>query len=382
MGILSNFSFELPTRIEYGQDVIRKLPGVLEELSVRRLLLVSDPGVTEAGILVPITEILEEAGYAADIFSDVEPNPRDRNVREGAEAARATGAKCIIAIGGGSPIDCAKGIAVVASLGGSIRDYEGANRIEGEVLPIIAIPTTAGTGSEVTFSSVITDSSEKVKFSLRSTRIAPVVALADPAMTMTMPPELTASTGMDALTHAIEGFTARNSNPLSDAAALHAIELISENLEAAVGDGTNIEARAGMLLGSVLAGISFSHSDVGAVHCLAEALGGAYDLPHGLCNAIILPEVMEYNLECCPDRYAHIARIMKNVEGGAREAASAVKALGKRVGISDFNTLGVRPGDFEKLARISAANGSNFSNPRPMDEHDYLELLSRLGKAL
>jgi alcohol dehydrogenase len=291
-------------------------------------------------------------------------------------------ADCLVAIGGGSPIDCAKAIAVLATHGGEPREYEDQNKISGEVLPLIAIPTTAGTGSEVSFSSVITDSRRKFKFSIHHTKIAPRIALLDPELTATMPPALTAATGMDALTHAVEGYTAKGSEPLADAAALYAIELIATYLKSAVFDGRNMEARGGMLLGSVLAGISFSHSDVAAVHCLAEALGGKYDTAHGVCNAVVLPAVMEFNLAYCIDKYARIAAAMgiayDTPQDGARRAVEAVKKIAREVNLPDFASLGIKTEDIEELAYNASINGSNGSNPRPMTKDDYLTLINSM----
>jgi alcohol dehydrogenase len=197
-----------------------------------------------------------------------------------------------------------------------------------------------------------------------------------------MPAELTASTGMDALTHAVEAFTARVSEPIADSAALYAIELISRYLRIAVSEGNNLEARAGMLLGSVLAGIAFSHADVAAVHCVAEALGGKYDAPHGVCNAIVLPAVMAYNLEYCAGRYARIAAAMglayENVDEGAHQAVKAVKKLASDVHLPEFSSLGVQEKDLEELAVNSFKNGSNIDNPRPMTKADYLNLFQLL----
>jgi alcohol dehydrogenase len=201
-------------------------------------------------------------------------------------------------------------------------------------------------------------------------------------MTVTMPPALTAATGMDALTHAIEGFTAKGSESLADAAALYAIELISTHLKTAVFDGRNMEARAGMLLGSVLAGISFSHSDVAAVHCIAEALGGKYDTAHGVCNAVVLPEVMEYNMEYCLDKYARVAAAMGIISdssrAGAHRAVDAVRKLALDVKLPDFGSLGVIAEDVDELAYNSSINGSNGSNPRPMSKDDYLAVIERM----
>ena len=378
MNLLNSFSFELPTKIEYGAGVVNRLADVIKNENFKKLLLVTDEGVVRSGLLKQVVDPLDAHQIKWEIFDAVEPNPKDYNVEQGTETASQLGADCLVAVGGGSPIDCAKAIAVVARQGGAARDYEGPNNMGPDVLPLIAIPTTAGTGSEVTFSSVITDSEAKFKFSIRDTKIAPRVALIDPEMTLTMPPELTASTGMDALTHAIEAFTANAAEPLADAAALYAIELIVTHLRSAVSDGQNLEARAGMLLGSVLAGIAFSHSDVAAVHCVAEALGGKYDAPHGVCNAVVLPAVMEYNMQYCKERYARIALAMgltcESADDGARQAVEAVQQLAADVRLPEFKSLGVQEDDLEELAVNSFKNGSNIDNPRPMTEEDYLSL--------
>lgn len=383
MGVLKPFSFELPTRIEFGAGVSGSVVVVLKEMGKKRPLVVTDAGLIAAGVFDRIRELLERDGIDFEVFSSVEPNPKDRNVMEGAAAAREFGADCLIAVGGGSPIDCAKGIGIIATHGGNIREYEGRSAVKNETLPMVAIPTTSGTGSEVTFSSVITDTTEKFKFSIRHPRIAAKVALCDPELTVSMPPMLTASTGMDALVHAIEGFTAVPSEPIADACALHAIEMISRFLPRAVRSGGDAEARAGMLMGSVLAGISFSHSDVAAVHCLAEALGGMYDAPHGLCNAVALAPVMEYNMPFCVSNYARVASAMghsfKTEEEGAKKAVEHVAALTREVGLPSFSSLGVKEEDVEAIAENSARNGSNSSNPRPMGKKDYLELLRAMS---
>ena len=382
MNLLNSFSFELPTRIEYGVGAIGKLAESVKVLGFRKVLIVTDKGIETAGLLSAITDQLTTAKLEFDTFSEVESNPKDHNVDAGTKMAKGLKADGLVAVGGGSPIDCAKAIAVLTTHGGAVRDYEGKGKISGNVLPLIAIPTTAGTGSEVTFSSVITDSGEGFKFTLKHPCIAPRIALLDPQMTITMPSGLTAATGMDALTHAIEGYTARVSEPLADAAALYAIELVAKYLKIAVFKGNDMEARAGMLLGSVLAGIAFSHSDVGSVHCIAEALGGKYDTAHGVCNAVVLPAVMEYNMDYCRERYARIASAMgisfDSTENGARIAVEAVKQLAVDVNLPSFGSFGVKAADIEELAFKSFVNGSNADNPRPMSKDDYLILFNNM----
>ena len=384
MNLLNSFSFELPTRIEYGVGAVGKLAESLIGLGSQKVLIVTDHGIEASGLLSAIADQLTAAKLGFDIFSEVESNPKDHNVHAGTAIAKRLQADCLVALGGGSPIDCAKAIAVLVTHGGAVRDYEGKGKISGNVLPLIAIPTTAGTGSEVTFSSVITDTGEGFKFTLKHPCIAPRIALLDPQMTLTMPPGLTAATGMEALTHAIEGYTARVSEPLADAAALYAVELVAKYLKIAVLDGKNMQARAGMLLGSVLAGIAFSHSDVGSVHCIAEALGGKYDTAHGVCNAVVLPAQMEYNMDYCRERYARIASAMgisfESTEDGARRAVEAVKQLAVDLKLPSFDSFGVKAADIEELAFKSFVNGSNVDNPRPMSKDDYLILFNKMIK--
>ena len=385
MNLLKNFTFELPTKIVYGIGASGKLYDQLQRWGAKNVLVVTDKGVQSSGLLAGIEQQLEEANTRFVIFDEVEPNPKDYNVEFGADQARMLDSDCIVAIGGGSPLDCAKAIGVVATHGGAVRQYADSKNITGETLPMIALPTTAGTGSEVTFGAVITDTQEHFKFTVKHVNTAPKVALVDPALTVTMPPALTAATGMDALTHAIEGYTAKVAEPLADAAALYAVELIVQHLKTAVLDGENMEARAGMLLGSLLAGISFSHSDVASVHCIAEALGGKYDAPHGVCNAVMLPEMMAYNMDYCRERYARIATAMgltfDHPEEGAQKAVEAVRQLAVDVKLPRFRNLGVQQDDFEELAHNSAINGSNPDNPRPMQQEDYMTVLHRLWNA-
>jgi len=382
MDILGNFSFELATRIEYGVGLCDSIGDILKDLGASRILIVTDPGIEKSGLLDGISARLKEKEIIFGVFDSVEPNPRDTNVEACARAARSLNADWLLAVGGGSPMDCAKAAAVLATHEGKIKDFEGVENIPGDALPLAAVPTTSGTGSEVTMSSVITDTSENYKFSIRNRKIAPRIALADPRMTATMPPSLTASTGMDALTHAIEAFTAKPANPLSDAAALYAVEMISRHLVNAFSRPGDISARAGMLLGSLIAGIAFSRSDVGSVHCIAESLGGMYDLPHGLCNAIMLPAVMEYNLDFCAERYARIASAMGEkyaTDGeGAMKSVETVRRLAREVKLPPFRSLGISEDNFGLIAGNSVRNGSNQSNPRPMKESDYTNLLRSL----
>ena len=338
------FSFTLPTKIVYGPGCIFNL---IEELKVnngKRPIIVTDKGIREAGLLDRITSILDNNKVKYIIYDGVEPNPKDVNVEEGAKIAKEFGADSIISIGGGSPIDCGKSIGVLLSHNeDKIKKYEGKTAATKHLPLLIAIPTTAGTGSELTFSSVITDTKNNYKMTIKSPYTAPKVALCDPELTLTLPAHITASTGMDALTHAIEAYTANCSEPISDGLALYAIELIYNNLVLAFNEGQNLEARSGMLLGSMMAGIAFSHSDVASVHCIAESLGGVYDLPHGVCNAIFLPHVMEYNMNYAVEKYGRIGKAMgldfEDIKEGAQKAVNGVKSLAIDVELPIFSDL-------------------------------------------
>ncbi len=375
------FSFTLPTKIVYGPGCVS---AVIEELSInggKKPIIITDKGVRGAGITDKITDLLDQNKINYVIYDGVEANPKDVNVEEGARIAREFGADCMIAVGGGSPIDCAKSVGVLlAHDADKIKKYEGKTAATKPLPLLITVPTTSGTGSELTFSSVITDTQNNYKMTVKSQYTAAKVAVCDPELTLSVPPEITASTGMDALTHAIEAYTASCAEPISDAMALYAVELIYNNLVDAVKDGSNLQARSAMLLGSMIAGIAFSHSDVASVHCIAESLGGVNDLPHGVCNAIFLPYVMDYNMKYSLERYARIAKAMgfsfENEEEGAQKAVDAVKKLAVDVNLPAFSSLDVGVNDFEKLAEMSVKNISTESNPRPMTKEDYLQVIN------
>jgi alcohol dehydrogenase len=384
MGLLDSFEFILPTRINFGLGAAGQLADEVEALGGRKVLIVTDRGIIKAGLLDRVTGPLKGRIEFA-VYDGVEANPKDRNAEEAAALARRECVDCVVALGGGSPIDAAKAVCVLALQGGRAKDYMGKGNIKDKCLPLVTIPTTSGTGSEVTFSSVITDTDENYKFTIKSPAIAAKVALVDPELTLTVPPAVTASTGIDALTHAIEGYTATVTEPIAEALGLYAAELIAANIKEAVHNGSSIEARTGMMLGSLLAGLCFSHSDVGSVHCMAESLGGMYDAPHGLCNAILLPFVMEYNLPEAEYKYARIARAMGVENKDDRQAAALgierIRKLSEDIGLPGFNSLGVKEEDLEALAEMSAKNISTESNPREIDKKGYLELFKKAYKA-
>ena len=378
--IMKDFRFGFPTELEYGVEKIDILSEKLNYFD--KVLIVTDEGIEKTGILDKVESKLWNMDLK--IYSNIESNPKDFHVEEGAEIAQDFDPEAIIALGGGSPIDCAKGIGVLLNGGrNDISDYYGSDTVEREILPFVAIPTTAGTGSEVTFSSVITDSDSNLKKSIRSPFIAPYLSILDPELTTSLPEDLTAYSGMDAFTHAVEAYTAKNATTFSNCFALYSMELILENIEKAVKKPDDLEARASMLLGSTMAGAAFNHSDVASVHCMAESLGGTYDAPHGLCNSIILPYVMDYNKEYCTEKYAKVAELMgcefKDAVEGAEKAVEGIKELNERLGMPSVDKIGVRDSDIEELAKISADNLSNESNPRPMDKEDYKILFRRIS---
>ena len=376
-----SFDFSLPTKIVFGPGVAAQTADELAALGAKKPIVVTDRGIAAVGILDKVLAPLKARNIDYTVYDGVEPNPKDKNVEDGARAARAYAADSLIAVGGGSAIDCAKSIGVlIAHDAEHIKPFEGKTAAKKPQPPFIAIPTTSGTGSEITFSSVITDTKNGYKMTVKSPFTAAKTAICDPELTLSKPAPLTAATGVDALTHAIEGFTVNCNEPLADAAALYAIELIWANLALAVKNGKDFDARCGMLMGSVLAGIAFSHADVGSVHCVAESLGGIYDLPHGLCNAIFLPYVMEYNMEYCKERYARVARAMGqnfgDADDGANIAVQCVKQLVKEVRLPSFSSLSINPDKFADIAAMSVRNNSNPSNPRPMAAQDYMNILN------
>jgi alcohol dehydrogenase len=379
--MIHTLDFVLPTKIRYGAGIIGVLGEELRLLGAKKIMIITDKGLVATGIVKKVTDIIENENMTWVIYDDIEPNPKDHNVEKCAEKAKEEFIDTIVALGGGSPIDAAKAASVLIRQGGRVKDYEGKGKIADNCVPMITIPTTAGTGSEVTFSSVITDTHEKRKFTIKSTSIAAKTAIIDPELTLTVPPILTAATGIDALTHAIEGYTATCTEPIAEAVGLYAVEYIAQNIVEAVKNGGNIEARDKMMMGSLLAGLSFSHADVASVHCMAESLGSMYDAPHGMCNAILLPYVMAHNLPDIEYKYARVARAMGIEEKDDRKAAlqgiEYIKQLIVDIELPGIRSLNVNTADFELLAEMSAKNGSNQSNPRQMTKDDYAMLFNK-----
>jgi len=362
----------MPTRVQFGRGVVSTLAEEVRRLGGSRVMVVTDPGVQAIGLVDPLVKQLETAGLAVTVFDHVQPNPRDIHCLEGAELARAEGVDLFVGIGGGSPIDTAKCIAVLLTNGGHPRDWEDFGALQHKPVPSIAIPTTAGTGSEVSPSAIITDTVRRKKMNLFDPRICPNVALVDPDLTLSMPPHVTAATGMDALTHAIDSLHCLLDTPASDAMALEGARLNAMYLERAYADGADVEARCGMAQASLVAGIAVGITDVSGCHSIAEAIGAVYDHPHGVCCAIGLPMIMRFNLPASTEKYARLAHAF-GIETAGLDAADAaqraidyVRERNGRLGIPELAEL-IDEADLDLLAEKAFANTSTPSNPLAPD---------------
>ncbi len=355
----------------HGAGAIREIPAEIKARGFQKAFVCSDPDLIRFGVTKKVTDILDEAGVDYEVYSDIKPNPTIQNVQAGVAAFQAFGADCLIAIGGGSSMDTAKAVGIIVTNPefGDVRSLEGVAPTKNPCVPIIAVPTTAGTAAEVTINYVITDVEKKRKFVCVDTHDIPVVAVVDPDMMASMPAGLTAATGMDALTHAIEGYITKGAWEMTDMFHLKAIEIISRSLRDAVENKP--EGRDGMALGQYVAGMGFSNVGLGIVHSMAHSLGAVYDTPHGVANAILLPTVMEYNAPCTGDKYKYIAQAMgvEGVEGMSQEqyrkaAVDAVKKLSMDVGIpADLKTI-VKEEDLDFLSESAFADACRPGNPR------------------
>ncbi len=371
--------FYMPTRVIFGSGSISNLKQIVEELGASRLFLVTDQGIVKSGI---VSRVLERVPKI-HLFDEIEPNPKYSTVNRAGKMVRKIKPDLVIGLGGGSSLDAAKAIALLATNGGNIEDYEGKGKYRTSPLSVLAVPTTCGTGSEVTWVSVITHTERKFKMSIKGPEMFPKVALIDPDLLISLPKPLIASTGLDALTHAIEAYTVKPATFLTDLFARKSTELIFRFVERAY---KNIEgdreAREKLMLASTLAGLAFGNSDVGAVHCLAESVGSLYDTPHGVANSVFLPSVMEFNLPASASRYAELAEIV-GIEGEsenekARKLIERIKLLCRTLSIPSFKDLGLKPSEFLEIAQKSFQNNSNPSNPREAAVEDYLRILEKL----
>lgn len=375
--------FHNPTRIIFGSGAIKQVKAEVERAGGDdHPLIVTDRGLVAAGLAA---KLLSEFPRAM-VFDEVENNPRHTTVNRAGDMARRIAPRVIIGLGGGSALDAAKAVALLATNPGGIEDYEGRARYKSIPLPLVAVPTTCGTGSEVTWVSVITHSGRKFKMSIKGPAMFPATALVDPDLVRSLPEPLVASTGMDALTHAVEAFTARPANALTDMFAREAFRLILSSITGAWADiKANTEARERLMLGSLTAGLAFGNSDVGAVHCLAESIGALFDTPHGTANAVFLPYVMEFNAPAAASRYAELARLAgiedPDESRAAQKLIGRIKDISRQLGIPSFRSLNLPESAFQELADKSFANNSNPSNVREATAADYLSLLRKAAKS-
>ena len=363
----------------FGAGSRKELPGAIARLGKNKALVVTDKGLLQFGVAKMVTDVLEEAGIPYEIFSDLKPNPTVSNVKAGLAAFAASGADIIVAIGGGSSIDTSKAIGIVTANPefADIVSLEGCAPTTRRSVPIIALPTTAGTAAETTINYVIIDEEKRKKMVCVDPNDIPAVAIIDAELMYSLPKGLTASTGMDALTHAIEGYTTGAAWALSDMFEIEAIRMIAENLPLAVEEPKNPVGRDAMALAQYIAGMAFSNVGLGLVHGMAHPLGSLFDIAHGVANAILLPSVMEFNLPSCAAKYAKVAEAMgvdttgMTVEQAAQAACDAVKALSKRVGIPEhLSELGVSEKDIEELTAQALADVCTPGNPRPSTAED------------
>ncbi len=364
------YKFMMPTLSLMGEGALVDAGQEIKDLGFKKALIVTDKNLVEVKLVTKLTDVLDEIGVEYSIYDETKPNPTVTNVEEGIEKFNKEKCDFVISFGGGSPHDCAKGVALVLANGGKITDYEGVNVSKKPQLPLIAINTTAGTASEMTVFTIITNEETHIKMAIVDKHILPIIAVNDPLVMHAMPKGLTAATGMDALTHAIEAYVSTAATPVTDACAQKAIELIIESLADAVEDGSNAKARDNMAYAEYLAGMAFSNASLGYVHAMAHQLGGFYDLPHGVCNAILLPHVQEFNKTKVADKLKDVAKFMgidvssmTDVEG-ADACIKAINELASSINIpSGLEELNVKEEDFDTLATNAMKDACGLTNP-------------------
>ncbi len=368
--------FRIPTHVRLAPGCSANLPAVALELGATRVLFVTDGGLVDGPLVKRALAKLESAGVDCLLFGEVEANPRTQTAER--IAALAKPGDVIVGFGGGSVMDAAKAAAMLATNPGGVNAWLGKKVFPQEPLPFVAIPTTCGTGSEVTWVAVLTDQARNVKISIKGTQLFPNVALVDPELLRGLPPHLIASTGLDAMTHALEATTGCVRNPISDAMAEKSLALSFEFLGRAVRDPKgDAQALDGVMRASTLAGLAFGNSDVAAVHCLSESLGGLYDVPHGLANALLLAPVMRAHGESVAPRLAELAQVLGQ-GATAADFMNELEGLVASLELPGVSSLGIVQGEERRIAELAVANGSNSSNPRKMGVQEYLDILNEL----
>ena len=386
VSVSQTFNFlPVPTDIHFGCGLLGSLPERLRALQSRAVFLVTDPGIRAAGLVDRATACLERAGIACTVCDRVTPDSGSHLICEGVEALKASGADVVVGLGGGSALDTAKAVAALATNAGSPLDYVGLHKVTARPLPTVAIPTTAGTGSEVSLWSVFTDDTRRVKVAIGGVMLYPTVALCDPDLTLDLPPAVTAATGMDALAHAIECYTNNACQPISAALALRAIELIGEHLPGAALNGRDPRSRYAMMLASTMAGVAMNSTRLGLAHALAMPLGsGALKIPHGIAVAVTLAPVMDFNFMAAPERFAAVVRALgvavdglSTVEAAAR-AAPAVRRLADIVGIpASLSACGMDERHVDEVVDEAMKSGNVVVNPRRTSREELAGVLRR-----
>ncbi len=379
------YRFIMSTEIVYGIGASKEVGSIAASLGAKKAFIVSDQGVKQAGLLEPILNVITEKGIGTALFDDIERSSSVQTVDRGADIVRSNGFDVIVAIGGGSAIDTGKAMGVVVTNGGACGDYAGINKIKCPPLPIIALPTTAGTSAELTDVAVIADRAKKARLGIRSPLIVPKIAIMDPLLTVSMPAHVTAATGMDALTHAIESYTNIVTREPSDTMTLEAIKLIGSNLRTAVANGKNIQARERMMMACFLTGIAFRNTRLGAVHAISGPFCGYYEIEHGIANAVILPYIMAFNLSGCLEKYANIAAALGvNTENMSKRQAAlsaihAVQELNADVGLPvSFKHLKLDENVLPQIAEIAVNTGNAVINPRKVTKDDLLAICKKV----
>ncbi|MCG7376660.1 iron-containing alcohol dehydrogenase [Paenibacillus sp. ACRSA] len=382
---MATHAYYVPPVNLMGRGCIQEASTMIRDMGIRKALVVSDRPLIASGVAEQVLSILRKSGLDYIVYDDVQPNPTCQNVHDGLQVYQEHGCDAIISIGGGSPQDAAKAIGIVATNGGHIRDYEGLHQSQHKSVPLVAFNTTAGTSSEVTINYVITDEERKVKMVMVDKNSLVSLSVNDPELMLSKPSSLTAATGMDALTHAVEAMVTPGGFTVTSATAAAAVELIFEYLPRAVRDGSDLEAREHMTYACFLGGIAFNNAGLGYVHAMAHQLGGVYDLPHGVCNAMLLPYVEEMNAKHVPGKFRHIAKaIGMNVQGKSDEQCSeyvieAIRQLSKEVGIPEkLSELGVNDLDIELLADNAMKDACAPGNPYQPSKDEVMELFRKI----
>ncbi|MDF0532767.1 L-threonine dehydrogenase [Shewanella yunxiaonensis] len=373
--------FFIPSVNVLGQGAVDDAINDIKTLGFKHALIVTDKPLVSIGIVGSIAEKLGQVGLSVTVYDGVHPNPTVSNVEAGLKLLRDNHCDCVISLGGGSPHDCAKGIALVAANGGTIGDYEGLDRSAKPQLPLIAINTTAGTASEMTRFCIITDEVRHIKMAIVDKHVTPLLSVNDPELMLKKPKGLTAATGMDALTHAVEAYVSTAATPITDACAVKAMELIRDNLRTAVAHGDNLEAREQMAYAEFLAGMAFNNASLGYVHAMAHQLGGFYDLPHGVCNALLLPFVQEYNAQVAAPRLKDVAKALgvdvsaMTDAQGAQAAIDTIKQLAADVGIpANLASIGVKEEDIPVLATNALKDACGITNPKQASHEEICQI--------